>query len=154
MSRELGVLSVGNFEITVVLLQKFAEMAARYIPHCEIIDYAGAGKADVPSGTVRELAHRLGQIRESKLDIPLDEIQGPRESRGARLNDTQVHAIRLPGYVISAEVIFGMPDQKLILRHEAGASAEPYATGALLAIRKVSTFTGLRRGLDTVMDIE
>lgn len=153
-SRELGVLAVGNFAITVVLLQKFAEMAARYIPHCEIIDYAGAGKADVPSGTVRELAHRLGRIRESKLDIPLDEIQGPRESRGARLDDTQVHAIRLPGYVISAEVIFGMPDQKLILRHEAGASAEPYVAGALLAIRKVRIFTGLRRGLDTVMDIE
>ncbi|MBT8366402.1 MAG: 4-hydroxy-tetrahydrodipicolinate reductase [Deltaproteobacteria bacterium] len=152
-SRQLGVLAVGNFAITMVLLQKFAEMAARYIPHCEIIDYAGAGKADVPSGTVWELAHRLGQVRESKLDIPLDEIQGPRESRGARLNDTQVHAIRLPGYVISAEVIFGMPDQKLILRHEAGASAEPYVAGAMLAIRKVGTFTGLRRGLDTVMEI-
>ena len=29
---QLGVLAVGNFAITVVLLQKFAEMAARYIP--------------------------------------------------------------------------------------------------------------------------
>jgi len=102
---------------------------------------------------VRELAHRLGRIRESKLDIPLDDIQGPRESRGARLNATQVHAIRLPGYIISAEVIFGMPDQKLILRHESGASAEPYVAGALLAVRKVGTFSGLKRGLDTVMEI-
>jgi len=149
----LGVLAAGNFALTAVLLQKFAETAARYIPHCEIIDYAHAGKADVPSGTVRELADRLGQIRKSALDIPLEDIQGPRESRGARLNDTQVHAVRLPGYVISAEVIFGMPDQKLVLRHEAGAGAEPYVAGAMLAIRKVDTFIGLRRGLDTVMGI-
>jgi 4-hydroxy-tetrahydrodipicolinate reductase len=149
----LGVLAAGNFALTAVLLQKFAEMAAKYIPHCEIFDYAHADKADVPSGTVRELAHRLGRIRKSALDIPLEDVQGPRETRGARLNGTQVHAVRLPGYVISAEVIFGMPDQKLILRHEAGAGAEPYVDGALLAIRKVGTFTGLRRGLDTVMDL-
>ena len=152
-ARGLGVLAAGNFAMTAVLLQKFAEMAARYIPHCEIIDYAGAGKADVPSGTVRELAQRLGRVRQSALDVPLEKIRGPVETRGARLNETQVHAVRLPGYVLSAEVIFGMPDQKLILRHEAGAGAEPYVTGALLAIRKVQSFTGLRRGLDTVMDI-
>jgi 4-hydroxy-tetrahydrodipicolinate reductase len=148
-----GVLAAGNFALTAVLLQKFAVMAAKYIPHCEIIDYAHAGKVDVPSGTVRELAHRLGRIRKSALDIPLEGVQGPRETRGARLDGTQVHAVRLPGYVIAAEVIFGMPDQKLILRHEAGAGAEPYVDGALLAIRKVGTFTGLRRGLDAVMGI-
>jgi len=153
-SKGLGVLAAGNFAVTAVLLQKFAEMAARYIPHCEIIDYAGAGKADVPSGTVRELAQRLGRVRKSMLDVPLEAIQGPVETRGARLNETQVHAVRLPGYVLSAEVIFGLPDQKLILRHEAGASAEPYVAGALLAIRKVNSFTGLRRGLDAVMDVE
>jgi 4-hydroxy-tetrahydrodipicolinate reductase len=152
-ARGRGVLAAGNFALTVVLLQKFAETAARYIQHYEIIDYAHAGKADVPSGTVRELAYRLGRIRKSALDVPLEEVQGSPETRGARLNDTQVHAIRLPGYVIAAEVIFGMPDQKLILRHEAGAGAEPYVDGAMLAIRKVGTFTGLRRGLDTVMDL-
>jgi len=151
-AKKRGVLAAGNFALTAVLLQKFAEIAAGFISHCEIIDYAHAGKADAPSGTARELAHRLGRIRESAQDVPLEEMQGPRESRGARLNGTQVHAVRLPGYVISAEVIFGMPDQKLILRHEAGSGAEPYADGAMLAIRKAGTFTGLRRGLDTVMD--
>jgi 4-hydroxy-tetrahydrodipicolinate reductase len=33
-----GVLAAGNFALTAVLLQKFAEMAAKYIPHWEIID--------------------------------------------------------------------------------------------------------------------
>jgi 4-hydroxy-tetrahydrodipicolinate reductase len=54
--------------------------------------------------------------------------------------------------MISVDAIFGMPDQKLILRHESGSSAEPYVSGALLAIRKVGTFVGLRRGLDSVME--
>ena len=35
-----GVLACGNFALTVVLLQKFAESAARLIPQWEIIDYA------------------------------------------------------------------------------------------------------------------
>jgi len=146
-----GVLAVGNFALTAVLLQKFAEMAAKYIPHWEIIDYAHAGKKDSPSGTARELANRLSNVQEAKLDIPLDEVDGPKESRGARLQGTQVHSIRLPGYVISVDAIFGMTDQKLILRHEAGSSAEPYVSGALLAIREVSKLVGLHRGLDSVM---
>jgi 4-hydroxy-tetrahydrodipicolinate reductase len=147
-----GVLAVGNFALTAVLLQKFAEIAAKYIPHWEIIDYAHSHKRDVPSGTVLQLANRLSQVRESQLDIPLDEVQGPKESRGARLLGSQVHSVRLPGYVISVDAIFGMPDQKLILRHESGTSAEPYVNGALLAIRKVGTLVGLRRGLDSVME--
>lgn len=147
-----GVLAVGNFALTAVLLQKFAEIAARYIPRWEIIDYAHSDKKDVPSGTVLQLANRLAQVRESELDIPLDDVQGPKESRGVRLLGTQVHSVRLPGYVISVDVIFGMPDQKLILRHESGTSAEPYVNGALLAIRKVSALIGLHRGLDSVME--
>jgi 4-hydroxy-tetrahydrodipicolinate reductase len=145
-----GVLAVGNFALTVVLLQKFAEMAASYIPHWEIIDYAHSDKKDAPSGTARELANRLSKVQESKLEVPLDQIDGLKESRG-RLQGTQVHSIRLPGYVISIDAIFGMPDQKLILRHESGSSAAPYVDGALLAIREVGNLVGVHRGLDSVM---
>jgi 4-hydroxy-tetrahydrodipicolinate reductase len=147
----LGVLAVGNFALTAVLLQKFAEMAARYIPHWEIVDYAHADKRDAPSGTARELAHRLSHAPAAPLEVPLDQVEGPPESRGARLEGTQVHAIRLPGYVISVDAIFGLPDQKLILRHESGTSAEPYVGGALLAIREVGKLAGVHRGLDSVM---
>jgi 4-hydroxy-tetrahydrodipicolinate reductase len=146
-----GVLAVGNFALTAVLLQKFAEIAARYIPHWEIIDYAHSDKRDAPSGTALQLANCLSQVRESQLDVALDNMQGPKESRGVRLQGSQVHSVRLPGYVISVDVIFGMPDQKLILRHESGTSAEPYVNGALIAIRNVSTLVGLHRGLDSVM---
>jgi 4-hydroxy-tetrahydrodipicolinate reductase len=148
-----GVLAVGNFALTVVLLQKFSEFAARYIPQWEIIDYASDKKKDSPSGTVRELVHRLAAVRPSELTVSLEQTHGIVETRGARMNGSQVHSIRLPGYAISAEIIFAMPDQKLSIRHDSGSSAQPYIDGALLAIRKVSTFTGLRRGLDTVLDL-
>jgi 4-hydroxy-tetrahydrodipicolinate reductase len=151
--RKRGVLACGNFALTMVLLQKFAVMAAKYIPQWEIIDYAHEGKPDAPSGTVRELVGRLGEVRQPALGLPLEQTVGVRETRGGTLAGTQVHAVRLPGFVLGAEVIFGMPDQTLTLRHNAGNSAKPYVDGALLAIRKVSGLIGLHRGLDTVLEL-
>lgn len=151
-TKGLGVLACGNFALTAVLLTRFAEMAAKYIPHWEIIDYAYEGKPDAPSGTVCELAARLGKVRQPHLDVPLERTVGVRETRGGTLSGSQVHAVRLPGFVLGVETIFGMPDQTLSMRHNAGTSAKPYVDGALLAIRKVSTLTGLHRGLDTVLE--
>jgi len=151
--RQRGVLACGNFALTAVLLIKFAEMAARFIPQWEIIDYASAGKPDAPSGTVRELATRLGRVRQPRLEVPLEQTVGLRETRGGTLAGSQVHAVRLPGFVIGAEAIFGMPDQTLTIRHNAGSSAKPYVDGALLAIRKVSGLVGLHRGLDAVLEL-
>jgi 4-hydroxy-tetrahydrodipicolinate reductase len=88
-----------------------------------------------------------------KLTVRLDQTVGPREARGATLRGSQVHSVRLPGYVISAEIIFGMADQRLTIRHDSGTSARPYVDGALLAIRNVSTLTGVNRGLDAVLDL-
>lgn len=148
-----GVLACGNFALTMVLLQKFAELAAKLIPQWEIIDYAHDDKVDAPSGTARELAARLSRVRHPELTIPVDQILGTREARGATLSATQVHSVRLPGFVISAEIIFGMPDQRLTIRHDSGSSARPYVDGALLAIRNVSTLVGVHRGLDIVLDL-
>ncbi len=151
--RSSGVLAVGNFAITAVLMMKFAEIAARYIPSWEIIDYAHDDKRDAPSGTARELASRLAKTQPSRLSVALEDTQGSKEARGARLNGSQIHSVRLPSYTISAEVIFGMPDQRISLRHDAGSSALPYVDGALMAIRKVGTLTGLHRGLDSILDL-
>jgi 4-hydroxy-tetrahydrodipicolinate reductase len=148
-----GVLACGNFALTVVLLQKFAEAAAKLIPQWEIIDYAHDDKIDAPSGTARELAARLSKVRHPEPTVPVDRTVGPREARGATLSGSQVHSVRLPGYVISAEIIFGMPDQRLTIRHDSGGSARPYVDGALLAIRKVSTLLGVHRGLDSVLEL-
>ncbi len=55
--------------------------------------------------------------------------------------------------VISAEVILGMPDQRLSIRHDARSSERPYVDGALLTIRRVSSLVGVHRGLDTILDL-
>lgn len=151
-AHQRGVLACGNFALTAVLLIKFAEMAAKIIPQWELIDYASAGKPDAPSGTVRELAGRLGKVRHPRLEVPLEQTIGMRETRGGTLDGSQVHALRLPGFVIGVEAIFGLPDQTLSLRHNSGSSATPYVDGALLAICKVPGLVGLHRGLDTVLE--
>jgi len=151
-ARGLGVLACGNFALTAVLLQKFAEIAARHLSHWEIIDYGSAGKRDVPSGTVRELALRMSQVKPPEPTVAAEQAIGPAATRGASLAGTQVHSLRLPGQVLGVDVVFGMPDQTLVLRHQAGSSAKPYVDGALLAIRRVSTLVGVHRGLDRVLD--
>lgn len=150
--RKVGVIAAGNFAITAVLLQRFACEAAKYLSHWEIIDYASDAKVDAPSGTARELAFRLSEIREPSVTHPVEEIIGEKESRGTNLNGSQIHSLRLPGYVIGVEVIFGAQDERLSIRHDAGSGAEPYIQGTLLAIRKVKNYVGLIRGLDRIMD--
>lgn len=150
--RQLGVLACGNFSITAVLMMKFSAMAAHWIKHWEVIDYASAGKVDAPSGTARELANRLAGVGRPEMTVPVAETQGERDARGADFGGTQVHSLRLPSFVISIESIFGQPDERLSIRHDSGSSATPYVGGALLAIRTVGDLVGVHRGLDTVMD--
>ena len=152
LKNKVGVIAAGNFAITAVLLQRFACEAARYLSHWEIIDYASNNKQDAPSGTARELAFRLSEIRRPDITHPVDETIGEKESRGATLQGSQIHSIRLPGYVIGVDVIFGAPDERLSIRHDAGTGAAPYIQGTLLAIRKVREYVGLVRGLDRIMD--
>lgn len=150
-----GVLAAGNFSITATLLRRFALEAARFVPDVEVIDYASASKSDTPSGTGRELAELLGQVRQPGTSIAVDRLSGVRETRGGSIGEprpVQVHSVRMPSFVLSCEAVFGADNERLVIRHDAGSSAAPYVAGTLLAARRVSTFVGLRRGLDAVMD--
>lgn len=151
-SAGVGVVAVGNFAITAALLQKFAVEAAKYVANWEIIDTAYAGKMDAPSGMARELAWRLSEVRRPELEVPIEGTVGQREARGADVNGSRVHSIRLPGHTIGIEVRFGREDERLTLQYDAGPGAAPYIAGTLLAIRRVSQFVGLVRGLDRILD--
>ncbi|KAF5306052.1 hypothetical protein FQR65_LT18608 [Abscondita terminalis] len=50
------------------------------------------------------------------------------------------------------KIYFGLNDERLTIRHDSGMGAEPYVQGAILAIKKINTFKGFRRGLDSVLD--
>src|SRR3954453_3634893 len=149
--RSVGVVASGNFSLTAAMCQAAALLAARHLPQWEVIDYASATKPDVPSGTARELAERLGQVRAPVVGRPVDEIDGPPEARGAAVGWTQVHSVRVPSFVVSTEVVFGLPDERLTIRHDAGGSPEPYVAGTLIAVRRAPRLTGVVRGLDTLL---
>jgi 4-hydroxy-tetrahydrodipicolinate reductase len=103
------------------------------------------------SGTTLELAEALTTGAQNRVAVPLEHMHGPKEARGVTIGGTQVHSIRLPGYTLAFETLFGLPDERLSIRHDAGSSAEPYVSGTLLAARKVMEVRGLVRGLDQLL---
>lgn len=147
----LGVVAAGNFSITAAMAQAAALLVAPFLPHREIIDYASLAKPDAPSGTSRELAERLGSVAPNEIAVPVADIIGFPEARGASIAGTQVHSLRVPSFVVSTEVIFALPEERLSIRHDAGSSPAPYVAGTLLAVRAVAGITGLVRGLDTLL---
>jgi 4-hydroxy-tetrahydrodipicolinate reductase len=151
--RSVGVDAAGNFSLTAAVMLRAAADAARHLTAWEVVDYASAGKPDAPSGTARELAERLGAVGTPAAAVPVDEVLGPREARGATIAGTQVHSIRLPSFVVSTEVVFAAPGERLSIRHDAGESPAPYVAGTLLAIRAVPGRVGLTRGLDRLLPV-
>lgn len=149
--REVGVIAAGNFSVMAAVLRRAATTAARHLAHWEIIDYAGDTKPDVPSGTARDLAETLAQIREPVRALPLADLEGPVEARGAEIGGARVHSVRLPSFVVSTEVVFGGPGERLIMRHDPGLTPDPYVAGTLLAVRRVADAIGVRRGLDSLL---
>jgi 4-hydroxy-tetrahydrodipicolinate reductase len=153
-SREagVGVIAAGNFSLLAALLLRSAAGIAPHVRSWEIVDYASAGKPDVPSGTSRELAERLGETGGPAIGRPLDELHGPVEARGTTVAGSQVHSVRLPSFVVSTEIVFAAEGERLTLRHDAGETPTPYVAGTLLAVRSVQGRVGLTRGLDALID--
>lgn len=151
MAAGVGV-ATGNFSVTAALLQHLAKIAARHVPQWEVIEYNKAAKPDVPSGTATELAEMLGAVRPSEPAAADVAPIGPHdEARGAGIAGTRVHSIRLAGYASACEVVFGLPGERLLLRHDCAESAEPFVFGTLYAARQVVARTGLHRGLDSLL---
>jgi len=147
----VGVIAAGNFSLLAALLLRCATEVARHVDSWEILDYASAGKPDVPSGTSRELAERLAAVREPVVARAIDTLQGPLEARGTTVGGAQIHSLRLPSFVVSTEVVFAAPGERLVLRHDPNESPEPYVAGTLYAVRAVGGRAGLTRGLDSLL---
>jgi 4-hydroxy-tetrahydrodipicolinate reductase len=147
----VGVIAAGNFSIMAAVLRRAAAIAAQHLSHWEIVDYASAGKPDVPSGTSRDLAETLARVRIPEPAAPLAELHGPVEARGTDVAGTRIHSVRLPSFVVTTEIVFAGPGERLVMRHDPGESPEPYVQGTLLAIRRVHEAPGVRRGLDSLL---
>jgi 4-hydroxy-tetrahydrodipicolinate reductase len=149
--RDVGVVAAGNFSIMAAILKRATALAAQHLQHWEILDYASSEKPDVPSGTSRELAETLAEVRTPQSAAPLSQLSGPVEARGAEVAGTRIHSVRLPSFVVTTEIVFGGPGERLVMRHDPGESPEPYVAGTLLAIRRVADVAGVRRGLDSLL---
>jgi 4-hydroxy-tetrahydrodipicolinate reductase len=147
----VGVIAAGNFSVMAAALRRAAVTAAQHLDHWEIIDYSNADKPDVPSGTSRELAEALGQVRRPESAVKLSDLHGPVEARGTEVAGTRIHSVRLPSFVVTTEIVFGGYGERLIMRHDPGETPDPYVAGTLLAIRKVAEVPGVRRGLDSLL---
>ena len=151
--KNVGIFAAGNFSITSALMMYFAQMAAKLVPHWELFDYAPDTKLDAPSGTTYELAYLLGKIRNPEYATQPKNVHGDIKSRGATLNGTQVHSVRVPGFYSSSEAVFGLPGERLSIRHDS-ISYAPYVEGTLLAARKVSSMKGLVRGMGNLLGFD
>jgi 4-hydroxy-tetrahydrodipicolinate reductase len=149
--RGVGVIAAGNFCVMAAVLCRAAAMAAEHLGSWEIIDYASDTKPDVPSGTSRELAEKLADVGKPAVAVPVADLHGPAEARGAEVAGTRIHSVRLPSFVVSTEIVFGGAGERLTMRHDPGLTATPFVAGTLLAVRKVADEPGVRRGLDTLL---
>ncbi|MBA2358417.1 MAG: 4-hydroxy-tetrahydrodipicolinate reductase [Actinobacteria bacterium] len=123
----LSVLAVPNFAVGAILMMRFAEEAARYLPAAAIVELHNEEKRDAPSGTARATAERLG-------------------------GETPVYSVRLPGLVAHQEVLLGGSGESLTLRHDSYDRAS-FMPGVLLGIRSISARPGLTVGLEALLDL-
>ncbi|MFM7187908.1 MAG: 4-hydroxy-tetrahydrodipicolinate reductase [Armatimonadota bacterium] len=153
-SRELGVpvLVIPNFAIGAVLMMQMSAIAAKYLPDAEVIEYHHERKVDAPSGTAMKTAQMIHDSRTAApAQLPAGAFEAVQGARGGMaFGSVPVHAVRLPGYVASQEVIFGAPGQRLSIRHDS-IDRTSFMPGVVLAVRKSIGRTGLAYGLEHLL---
>ena len=150
----LGALVAPNFAIGAILMMRFAQEAARYLPDAEIIEMHHEKKLDAPSGTAAKTAEMIAEGRAGTTPtVPpagaFEKIAGARGGKG--VGDVPVHSVRLPGFVASQMVIFGGPGQTLTLRHDS-IDRKSFMPGVILAVRHAPVLAN--NGGDLVYGLE
>jgi 4-hydroxy-tetrahydrodipicolinate reductase len=141
-----------SFAVGAVLMMRFAQTAARYMPHVEIIELHHDRKVDAPSGTAIRTAHLIAGARDGAPSAPGRETEVAEGARGADVEGVRVHSVRLPGLVAHQEVIFGDVGQTLTVRHDSTDRAS-FMPGVILAIREAPARRGLVIGLEELMGL-
>lgn len=139
-----GLLIAPNFSLGMILLQRFAEEAARWFPRCEIIETHHEGKLDAPSGTALRTAERLAAAGAQAGP------EGAEDCRGADVGGVRVHSRRLPGIQAMQQVAFAAEAETLTLEHHA-LSRDCYLAGVVAGIRAIPGRVGVLRGLEAVL---
>ncbi len=145
-----GVLIVPNFSVGAVLMMRFAEIAAAWMPDVEILELHHERKEDAPSGTAMLTARLIAEARrEAPTDLPRPFLKAD-GARGADVLGVPVHSVRLPGYLAHQAVMFGARGESLTIRHDSMDRAS-FMPGVRLAAKAVLGMTGVTTGLDKVL---
>ena len=146
----IGGLIAPNFAIGAVLLMKYAQDAAKYLPDVEVIELHHNRKADAPSGTAVKTAQLIAEARKEIPKALVDEKELFEGARGSEVHGVRVHSLRLPGLVAHQEVIFGGTGETLTIRHDS-IHRESFMPGVCLACRKVIGTQQLFYGLEHLL---
>ena len=139
-----------NFSLGAHLMMRFAAEAAPSYDYVEIIERHHERKQDAPSGTALRTAQLIAQARSHPVaEVPTPHDRAP-GSRGGEVEHIHVHALRMPGYVASQEVVFGGRGEILRIEH-CTTGRECFVPGVLLAVRQVRQLQGLVVGLEQLL---
>lgn len=147
----VGAIIAPNFAIGAILLMKFAAMAARYLPHVEIIELHHDQKLDAPSGTALKTAEMIAEVRKQMKQGHPQESESIPGARGAEFEGFRIHSVRLPGLVAHQEVLFGATGQTLSIRHDS-INRESFMPGVNMAIKTVMNLDRLVYGLENLIE--
>lgn len=147
----IGAIIAPNFAIGAILMMKFAQMAAKYLPAVEIIEYHHDQKLDAPSGTALKTAEMISHTRSSLQQGHPEEKELIAGARGGEYSGFRIHSLRLPGLVAHQEVIFGGEGQILTIRHDS-INRSSFMPGVKLAVMQVMKIDQLIYGLEHVIE--
>ena len=148
--KDIGGLIAPNFAIGAVLLMKYAQDAAKYLPDVEVIELHHNRKTDAPSGTAVKTAQLIAEARQEIPKALVEETELFEGARGSEVHGVRVHSLRLPGLVAHQEVIFGGTGETLTIRHDS-IHRESFMPGVCLACRKVIGTQQLFYGLEHLL---
>lgn len=148
--KRLGAIIAPNFAIGAILMMKFAQEAAKYLPNVEIIEMHHDRKLDAPSGTGLKTAQMIAKVRHEKKQGHPEEKETMPGARGADFEGMKIHSVRLPGLVAHQEVLFGGEGQMLTIRHDS-FNRESFMGGVAFCINTVISMETLVYGLENII---
>lgn len=157
MSNEsnIGVIIAPNFSIGAILMMDFAARAAKYFNNAEIIEYHHNQKKDAPSGTSIKTAQMMMKNNDNFKLGNCAEVETIPGARGGNYNEDgkgniQIHAVRMPGFVASQQVILGADGQVLKIHHDT-INRECYMSGVALAVKHIFNNNKFIYGLENII---
>ncbi|MFY9232896.1 MAG: 4-hydroxy-tetrahydrodipicolinate reductase [Fimbriimonadaceae bacterium] len=152
LSKEHGTpgMYVPNFAIGAVLMMKFSEMAARWLPDAEIVEMHHDRKEDAPSGTSMRTAEMIASARKQpptpkpRAAIKVEGV------RGGAHHEVPIHSVRLPGLLAHQQVMFGGQGEVLTIRHDS-LDRGSFMEGVKLCVSKVWDLDGFVIGMDRLL---